>query len=495
MVVEIDGEYATAEVFLDEEHLEESAREQIQSMVNHEAISGNVRIMPDTHLGSGSVIGFTMPIDRDTHRVVPNIVGVDIGCGMYAVNLGREHRLAFDEDASEAERFEMHERIDSEIREQVPFGREVHSRNDYHIKDDFPWGELNETLAEFESALGVDIREELEWFDGYDIDYFKQLCRERAHEDITRAINSLGSLGGGNHFIELGESVETGDLWAVIHSGSRGIGAKTADYWQERAADIHDDRADLVRRELEEVNPDFYKFDLETVSDSDLLDWVQGGMGEDFKDMDAVRDYYSDDKQHIEATHTKLQAASQIPQEISRGNDLDYLEGSAAYGYFVDMIFCQRYASESRKQMADTVAGALAADVKEEIESVHNFIDFSDLVIRKGACPARDGERIVIPFNMRDGTIIARGKGNDEWNQSAPHGAGRVMSRTQAFDELDFEDFEESMDDVFSTSVTEATLDEAPFAYKRVEVIEDAIGPTAEIIDRLEPVHNLKAEQ
>lgn len=474
-MIELEGEYTTAKIMLDD--VENNTIEQIQDMINHESITNEVVIMPDTHVGSGSVIGFTMPI---SNKVVPNVIGVDIGCGMYAVNLG--NTLPLD-----------HEVRDEKIRNNIPFGFDVHHRNDYHMENDFPWEQVSETLANFEAEQDF-TPSDFDGFDGYGPEYFNNLC-ERIEYNKGRAINSMGTLGGGNHFIEIGKSVTTGDYWCVIHSGSRGIGATIAEYWQEEASRLRDGRAKQIRDELSEYPASYYKFDLEDVSDEDLLNWVQGGKGEDWKNMDAiVEEYKEEEPEKIEAIQGELVEISKIASEQSQGNPLDYLEGEEAYGYIVDMIFAQRYASESRKKMAREVADILDVEIKDSIESTHNFIDFRDGIIRKGATRAYEGERAIVPFNMRDGTLLIEGKSNPEWNFSVCHGAGRVMSRRQAHEELDVDTFKNTMNDVFSTSVNSETLDEAPRAYKDASVIEDAIEPTARIIDRLEVVHNLKAE-
>lgn len=474
---ELDGKYATAKIMLDSSEIESGTIDQIQSMIDHPAIDNTVVIMPDTHVGKGSVIGFTMPL---SNKIVPNIVGVDIGCGLYAVKLGDSLPLE-------------HELRDEKIRDRIPFGFEVYKDNDYDVVKDFPWEKAQETLESFKQNQAFN-PDEYEEFDGYGENYFKELCK-RVEYKTSRAINSVGTLGGGNHFIEIGKSVQTGEYWCVIHSGSRGIGAAIAEYWQEKAARLRDGRPDRIRTELEDVPSRYYKFDIQTVSDEDLLNWVQGGKGEDWKVMDAVVDDYKEDNPaKIEEIKKELVEISKIAVEESRGNPLDYLEGDEANGYLVDMIFAQRYASESRKKMARTVADILDVEIQDEIESVHNFIDFRDGIIRKGSTRAYKNERVIVPFNMRDGTLIVEGKSNPDWNYSVCHGAGRVMSRRQANEELQVDDFKDTMDDIFSTSVNSETLDEAPFAYKDAELIEKSIEPTAHIIDRLEVVHNLKAE-
>lgn len=455
----IEGEETTATVMTTE--YDENCGEQIQEMVDHPAFQNDVAIMPDTHYGAGAVIGFTMPIGN---RVVPNTVGVDIGCGMFSLNLGKP-RVFTAGRAGEAEV------VDKQIRDAVPMGRSVfdYEEQDYHIIDDFPWEECQQTLEEFAENQGIDISE----FQGYGKQYFLDTCRKVGY-DTSRAINSLGTLGGGNHFIEITRSTRTGDHWVTIHSGSRGIGLKIAQYWQQKATEFT-----TARKNLEDVPEETRKY-LKS-------NWKP--------DADMIRSDFEGEKIQRKFDEVSRAIEEYGPNSDNRNTDLDWLEGEEATGYFIDMIFAQRYASESRKQMAQAVADVLDVEPKDSIESVHNFVDFRDGVIRKGATRAHEGERVIVPFNMRDGTIICEGKGNSEWNNSAPHGAGRRMSRTQAFNELSVEEFKETMGGIFSTSVTEDTLDEAPQAYKDMEVIESVIEETASIVDRWIPVHNIKAEE
>jgi len=445
----IDGDSTNAEVMLPESELEEGVVDQIQTMIDHEAFTEDVAIMPDTHVGSGAVIGFTMPLGD---RVVPNTIGVDIGCGMYAVNFGQ---VRYDEGTLR--------QWDEEIRDKVPMGFDVRQDGAYHLGNDFPWAEATEKLEKFSDRRNIVVR------DGYDLDYFKDLC-DRVGYDQTRAINSVGSLGGGNHFIELGHSDTTG-LWAVIHSGSRGLGLHVAQHHQERAVDLRS--ADKFQKDvLPEGYREYANAKLEPHADK-IRDDFEG------QDIGQVFDIISQARQDaVEAFD----------------DDLAYLEGDEAHQYYIDMIFAQMYASQSRKLMMSKVAEVVGAIPKSPIESVHNFIDFEDMTIRKGATRASDGEIAVIPFNMKDGTLLVQGKGNQDWNNSAPHGAGRVMSRTQAYDDLSVSNFEKDMSDIVSSSVGEETLDEAPGAYKSADLIEEAIGPTAEIVDQIQPVLNLKAD-
>lgn len=481
--MEIEGTHTTADVKTDA--VDDHCTNQIEEMVNHEAFQNPVKVMPDAHGGAGAVIGFTMKMGD---RICPNTVGVDIGCGMTAFCLG-QHDLPTDDEERMTE-------IDEAIRTAVPMGRNTfgdsgHPDQDYHIVDDFPWTACEEKLTALnESWDGGDIPSP-----EYGGEYFNDLC-ERIGYNPMRAINSLGTLGGGNHFIELARAEDTGDLWVVVHSGSRGIGLSVAQHWQEQAHRACDGRAEAAREQLADIDSDYYKFDLDDVSDAELLDWLQGGMGEDWKNVDAIRgDYAESDPERIGETVSRLKDITDEVRENAGGHDLDYLEGEDRYGYLVDMVFAQTYAATSRRLMAQAVADVLDAEVEQSVVSTHNYIDFGDQIIRKGATRVHEGEHGIIPFNMRDGAILVRGKGNDDWNQSAPHGAGRRGSRRWAFDTFDLDEFEREMGGVFSTSVTAETLDEAPMAYKDTEVILERIEETAEVVDVLTPVMNLKAEE
>lgn len=462
MTFEIAGEYNTATVHTSQskEDAETEAIEQIQSMADHEAFvgDGDMAIMPDFHWGAGAVIGFTMPLKE---RVVPNTIGVDIGCGMYAVDFGEVQ-------------IEDLEQLDSEIRSRVPTGFNVHDRNDYHMIGDFPWAMCQAKLDTFSQGSDIDFPKPQEV---YTESYFEEVCRQVGY-DQGRAINSMGTLGGGNHFIELGRDSEN-HVWCIIHSGSRGIGAEIAQYWQDRATDRMNDRA----------------------MESEIPESIEPYLGEDWKpkadkirsDFDGgeIQDKFDEISQFIQRTKNA---------ETNRDTDLDYLEGDEARGYVIDMIFAQTYASESRKKMARGVAEALAFVTNDEkeylykqdsVESIHNYIDFSDAVIRKGACRAGKGERLVVPFNMKYGTIIARGKGKVEWNGSSAHGAGRAMSRTEAHNRFTEEDFAEQTEGVF---MSEEPMDEIPGAYKTPEDVETALGDNVEVENRITPFLSIKAE-
>jgi RNA-splicing ligase RtcB len=487
MVLELTGEHTTARVMVDDESLVEAGcREQIETLIDHPAFTEPVRIMPDTHWGAGAPIGFTMPLGE---RVVPNIVGVDVGCGMAATNLGPDLPLADEER-------------ERRVREAVPMGRNVHDYDEaVHLVEEFPFERANRVFEQFDAAYAERFGEHIDPvefdFDGYDEDYFESLC-DRVLADQRQGmgyiIKSAGTLGGGNHFVEFGQGRESGDYWLVIHSGSRYLGKSVAEYWQSTATDrrtIGD-----IREQIPEEYTEYLKFDPDTVESRDLYAWVTGGMGESYIRKDRLRREL-DGKDIEEAFDElgKVQDAIHSSDDEDRNTDLDWLEGREAHGYFVDMLFAQQYARWNRELMSDAICDALGIDPVDRFQSIHNYIDFRDLTIRKGATPAREGQRLLIPFNMAEGSIIARGKGNDEYHQTAPHGAGRVMSRRQAHSDIDMDEFAAAMDGVYSESVIEGVRDEAPMAYKDADAILSAIEPTAEVVEYVDAVHNLKATE
>ena len=480
MSITLEGEYTTAELLVDDESLiEENCRKQIRQLINHPAFTEPVRIMPDAHWGAGAPVGFTMSLPD---KVVPNIVGVDVGCGMSATNLGDELPL------SHPEREEL-------VRDIVPMGHSVHDYDDApHLVDEFPFDRANEVFEAFDDAyeeqfgrsidpLGFD-------FSGYDGEYFKALCERvlsRQRQGMGHVIKSAGTLGGGNHFIEFAQARESGEYWLVIHSGSRYLGKSVAEYWQHKASQYRN--ADAIREAIPTEYTQFLKFDPETVSDHDLYEWVTGGKGESHLRKSKIREEL--DGKAVEEAFDSLSRPHEQVEE--RNEELDWLDEREAHGYYVDMLFAQQYARWNRQLMGDAICDTLVIDPVDRVESIHNYIDFVDLTIRKGATPAREGQRLVIPFNMADGSILARGKGADGWNETAPHGAGRVMGRRDAHEQLSVEAFEQEMEGIYSESVVESVVDEAPMAYNSTDAIAEAIEPTAEIIDWLDVVHNLKA--
>ena len=393
------GKYTTAKIMIDS--VDESCMSQINDFINHPAFTNPVSIMPDTHAGKGSVIGFTMPL---SNKVIPNVIGVDIGCGMHSINIGSYLHLSWD-------------KLDYKIRRNIPFGNEVHDNAIINFKNDFPWHKVNVLAEKFAAAYKTEFNYIIKP-PRYTNDWFIEKS-QKIGGNIRRYINSIGTLGGGNHFIETGIS-DKGDYWITVHSGSRNFGKRICEYWQNRAIKII--------KKIKDIN--------------------------------------------------------------TRG--LEWLEGEIAAQYLFDMVFSQIYARVNRSYIINTICSILKLEPLESIETVHNFIDFNDFIIRKGAIRSYKDERIIIPFNMRDGLLICQGKSNPEWNYSAPHGAGRVMSRAQAKKNLDVEIFKKQMKGIYSTSVGSGTLDESPDSYKDVSVIKEAIKDTVDIISHVKPLHNMK---
>ena len=488
MPIEIEGDATTARVMVDDESLvEDNALEQVRTLADHPAFTEPIRVMPDTHWGAGAPVGFTMPLPD---AVVPNVVGVDVGCGMAATNLGSDLPL---DDATRERR----------VREAVPMGRAVHDYDDaVHLVDEFPFERANEAFEQFAARYRDRFDREIDPvgfdFDGYDGEYFQSLCDRvlaGRSSGTSHVIQSAGTLGGGNHFLEFARGRESGDHWLVVHSGSRYLGLAVAEYWQERATRYR--RADEIRESVPEEYERFLKFDLETVSDGDLFEWVTGGKGESHIRKERLRTEL--DGRAIERAFETLGSLAPTGDDADDtdafGDDLAALYGREAHGYYVDMLFAQQYARWNRSLISEAVCTVLGVEPVESFQSVHNYVDFADLTIRKGATPAREGQRLVIPFDMSEGSVIARGRGNEAYNETAPHGAGRRMGRREAHETLSVDEFETAMEGVYSESVGDETLDEAPMAYKPAAAIRAALTPTAEVVERLDPVHNLKATE
>jgi len=420
-MIEIKGKYTTADIKTD--FVEDTCLKQLQDMADNEAFTNPIKVMPDCHAGNGSCIGFTMKLGD---KLSPAVVGVDIGCGVTAVNLGKIEGL----DLPSVERT---------IRETIPMGFRVRNDDAYNFKDEFPWENVNATIREF---IGSDFK----YFD-YDFfinDFIKKIgCKKDTAE------NSIGTLGGGNHFIELGKD-EAGDIWLTVHSGSRNLGQRVCNYHDNIANKGDKEKADIAIKQgvadIKENNPS--------------SNWEQK--------IKELRDN----------------------KETPKG----YLEGQELKDYLIDMVFAQVYAKWNRITILEVITKKLkwTGNIKDLISSTHNHIDFKDRIIRKGAISAYEDEQVVIPWNMRDGIVIGVGKSNADWNYSAPHGAGRVLSRTKAKATLDMNVFKEQMKGIYSTSVCESTLDEAPDAYKDYKLIEKAMSDTVEITHRIKPLINLK---
>ena len=379
------------------ETFESEAYEQVAALANYTPYAdSNIRIMPDAHAGTGCTIGTTMTLNG---KVTPNLVGVDIGCGMLVVELGENIQSDFT-------------KLDTIIRSRVPSGFEVH----------------NSPVTDFPMLDSLN-------------------CRNAV--DLPRAACSLGSLGGGNHFIEVDMNEKTGKYYLVIHSGSRNLGVQVCKYYQN-----------LAYRKLS--------------SAAEIKNEIIKKLKEEGREKDI---------------HAELQ---KIKSPVCN-KDLAHLEGSDFDDYIADMKIVQQYASENRSTMAQIILAAMGWDSKGHFETIHNYIDTEAMILRKGAVRAEAGEKIIIPMNMRDGSLLCLGKGNPDWNYSAPHGAGRLMSRAKAKSTLSLDEFKDVMSGVYSTSVGEGTIDESPMAYKPMDEIIRCIEPTVEIVDIIKPKYNFKA--
>jgi tRNA-splicing ligase RtcB len=387
--------------------VEQEAVDQVNLLLSQDAFKDcKVRIMPDVHAGKGCVIGFTADLGD---KVIPNIVGVDIGCGMLTVCLGKT-TIPLDS-------------LDAVIRDRVPFGKNVHEGRMF--KFDKP----------------------------QDLRCFREL------KDTKRIERSVGSLGGGNHFIEV--DVDTvGNSYLVIHTGSRNLGKQVAELYQNLA--------------------------FELMSGKEVLFTAQDALIAEYK-AQGRRD-------EIQAALKEIKKQF-VVKGVDIPKDLCYLTGKYRDDYLHDMKICQEYAVENRAAIARIVLGALDIGVEDRFETIHNYIDMDSNIVRKGAIRAKKGEKVLIPINMRDGCILGVGKGNDDWNQSAPHGAGRLMSRTKAKAELSLAEYQNTMSGIFSTSVNADTLDEAPMAYKPIQEIVDCIAETVDVVSILKPIYNFKASE
>ena len=398
---EINGKYATAKCYAT--NIEQEAIDQIQSMCDMVFTEGqNIAIMPDAHAGKGCTIGTTMTV-KD--KVCPNIVGVDLNCGVLTVDLGVDH-IDF-------------KKLD-EICHIIPHGRDV-------------WDGRKKN------------------FD------LTQLACYRYLNDVKRIKKSIGTLGGGNHFLEISRS-ETGKLYLVIHSGSRNLGKQVAEYYQNIAIQLHSGFEDLFKARQTII--DTYKAEGRRTE-------IQG----------ALADLNRNFKQH----------KCEVPK------DLAFLYGQWFDDYIGDVRIIKDFANLNRETMAEVICDYLKITPVSMFHTIHNYIDVDEMILRKGAISAKKDELVIIPLNMRDGSVIAKGRGNEGWNNSGPHGAGRVMSRTKARETLSLEKFQNDMKDVYTTTVNESTIDEAPDAYKSKEDIIGPISESVDVIEIMKPLYNFKA--
>lgn len=412
-MIEVKGKYNTAKLFTDT--ADDTTIAQVTNLMNQPSVSvARVRIMPDCHAGAGCVIGTTMTI---SDKVIPNLVGVDIGCGMLATKL-REKRIDLP-------------KFDSVSQAEVPAGMKM--RNVSH------------SLAD-----EIDVQE---------LACFKKTnCR--VSEDVFRL--SLGTLGGGNHFWELDRD-EEGNIWLVVHTGSRRSGKDVAEYYQRLAYE----HLNIVGEKYKEILAEKREAFIEQMK-------AEGR------------------EKEISKLLPKWQASQEKP-EIKVPYEVAWCEGPMFDDYIHDMKIMQEYARLNRRIITEVILKKCKLHAVEQFETVHNYIDTDHMILRKGSVSAGSGEKLLIPINMRDGALICIGKGNDDWNQSAPHGAGRLMSRTEARNSISMKDYMESMAGIYTTSVNKGTLDESPMAYKPIDEIMANIEPTAEIISHIRPIYNFKA--
>ena len=396
-MIELRGKYAEAKVFT--EIVDQESISQVIGLLNQPYAEGSrVRMMPDIHAGAGCTVGTTMTIGD---KVCPNLVGVDIGCGMETAILKDKH-------------IEL-QKLDKLIRAEIP--------------------------------SGFDIRTKPHRYAG-EIDLEQLKCAK--HVDLNRAEKSIGTLGGGNHFIEANQD-EEGRLYIVIHSGSRRLGLEIANYYQEAAFKALNSRKSEI--------------------DALIADLKRQGR-----------------EQEIEGVLRDLKS-----RPVNIPKPLAYLEGWLLEDYLHDMAIAQRYADLNRRAMMDTILKGMGLKAADRFTTIHNYIDLEHGILRKGAVSAQAGERLLIPINMRDGSLICTGRGNEDWNCSAPHGAGRLMSRSQAKQSITVNEFKKQMQGIYTPTVGQATLDECPMAYKSMADIVDNIGPTAAIERIIKPIYNFKA--
>lgn len=403
--ITLKGKYGEAKIYA--KTIENDLISQCIELLNQPMTkSSQIRIMPDTHIGKGCMIGTTMKINS---KVCVNLVGVDIGCGMLTVSIGKED-LDFD-------------KLDDVITKYVPLGFESHPEMTKDAEDFF---KNKKVIAE--------------------IDY-----------SIPK--RALGTLGGGNHFIEIDEE-SNGEKYLIIHTGSRNFGKQIAEYWQNIA--------------------------IEEIVKPNLID-----IPKQIEELKAQKRFREIESMIKESKIKNKQALENAPNK-----DLATISGENLKDYLHDAKIAQEYAVLNRKLIAHAILSnyfGKGIDEFEYFETIHNYIDIAEMMLRKGAISAKLGEKVLIPLNMRDGSLIAIGKGNAEWNNSAPHGAGRLMSRAKAKDSINLEDFKETMKGIHSISVNESTLDESPFAYKNAEEIIDCVKDTVDIIKHIKPIYNRKA--
>ena len=412
-MIKLTGKYNSCKIFTD--IVDNNTISHIMTFLNQKSLKGSkIRIIPDCHDGKGAVIGTTMTI---TDKVIPNVVGVDIGCGMYTAKL-KERRIECP-------------KLDSVIHSMIPSG-----------------GAIRDSVHKY--ANNTRIKE------------LRCIGNSNCHVSIPVAEASIGTLGGGNHFIEV-DADKNGEKYLVVHTGSRRLGKDIADYYQQLAYEELTNTGEKAKRIFKEM---------------------QAALIAELKAKGRTKDIQAElAKLKVEQKHTD------IPYELA------YLEGSLFYDYIHDMQIAQEYAYWNRKAIIDTIVKAMKWNIVDEFETIHNYIDTKNMILRKGSISARDGEKVLIPINMRDGSVIAIGKGNPDYNYSAPHGAGRLLSRSAAKESIGMDAFRESMNGIYTTSVCRSTIDESPMAYKPIDSILSNIQETVNVVAIIKPIYNFKASE
>jgi len=426
---DLKGKHTDAILYLD--NYEDGLFEQIYPIINSYVSKGlKVRIMPDAHIGKGICIGFTMELGQYLN---PNWCGVDIGCGMLSGRFKANGVLDL-------------AMIDEKIKKLVPMGFNVHEGAK---SKKIPYAEVQELANKFAEKYNEKFGTSYV-APSYNEKWLKTKLKTIGM-DAEKLFKSIGTLGGGNHFIELGYDEESKDNWITVHCGSRNLGVKVCEYWLNQA-----------KTQSNDTSPEY------------------------LAEFDALV------KNTVDRS-TIPQLMKELREKYKKGIDRDYLSDELSVGYLFDMIFAQKYAEWNRQTILDIIQKILKVKAFDEvISSVHNYVDFHDFIIRKGSISSYVGQKMIIPFNQKDGMLICEGKSNPDWNNSAPHGAGRLYSRSKAKELITLEMVEESMKGIYSTSVCNSTIDESVFAYKDSKMIEEAIQDTATILHRVKPILNIK---
>jgi RNA-splicing ligase RtcB len=431
-MIEYKGKYTTAKVMTDT--VDEMTASQVVQIVNDPSFTNLIVIMPDIHAGKGTVIGFTMELGN---RIIPNIVGVDLSCGLISAKVKFDIIKDFN-------------KFDQEIRKAIPMSMKVHKTPIVNMKRNFPYKEIMEYARKFVMAYNKKFNTKYPLAE-YSYKRFVEMC-ERINIDPWYAQCSLGTLGGGNHFIEIGKD-ENNDYWITVHSGSRNLGLKIATYWQKIAKKDNIARINHCKKII----------------------------------LDKIKSTFPKDQWN----HRIREAKS----KITSTQNCEYLENEHMFNYFMDSIFAHFYARINRELMLQKTISILEASSLPEkiITSIHNYIDFNDMIIRKGAISSYIGQLMLIPFNMEDGMLICSGKSNKDWNFSAPHGSGRLGSRKWAKEQFNVEKIKIRMktNGIFCNVIP---ADEVKEAYKDSEFIKEAVNPTAHIIHHVKPIINFKSK-